>query len=229
VKTARVLALLLAVALCAACGTSTAENSATATTTTTAATTITAAPIAASTALPPTTTLIGSTAAANTEPDNASGVLTGTDWPAIVEILGRRRQDLYSTPIAEDAGYSTICAATDGGSCLEGLRTQIPSLIEQGFRIVGADPYTVLPDDVAVEDVEEGQTVDTARIVTVVVTVRRSSNRGQLVNGAGDVQADITSDTPEGHNIRTRTTLVREAPGSEWRILDQSAAGTVPA
>jgi hypothetical protein len=188
------------------------------------------APAAPATTVPlPTTTAPEATAAETTDNGGDSGVLTGSDWPAVVELLGRRRQALYADPIADEATYSTICALVDGGSCLEGLRTQIPSLVEQGLRVIDADPYVVLPGGVVVEDVEQGQTVETARVVTVVVTLERSEHFGQLVDESGEVQADISSDTSDGENARSRTTLVRDTVGAEWRILDQSSAGTVPA
>ena len=229
-KPARVLGLTLALAVCAACGSSTTQEAAAPPPPTAAATTTTVAPAAPSTTVPlPTTIAPEATTAETTDNGGDSGVLTGSDWPAIVELLGRRRQALYADPIADEATYSTICAPVDGGSCLEGLRTQIPSLVEQGLRVIDADPYVVLPGGVVVEDVEQGQTVETARIVTVVVTLERSEHLGQLVDQSGEVQADISSDTPDGENSRSRTTLVRDTVGAEWRILDQTSAGTVPA
>ena len=231
-KSARVLGLTLTLVVCAACGSPAAQEAAAPPPPSLAATTTTLAPAAPATTVPlSTTTARANTIAAaeTTENGDDSGVLTGSDWPAIVELLGRRRQALYADPIADEATYSTICAPVDGGSCLEGLRTQIPSLVEQGLRVIDADPYVVLPGGVVVEDVEQGQTVETARIVTVVVTLERSEHLGQLVDQSGEVQADISSDTPDGENSRSRTTLVRDTVGAEWRILDQSSAGTVPA
>lgn len=229
-KPARVLGLTLTLVVCAACGSSVAQEAAAPPPPSLAATTTTLAPAAPATTLPlSTTTAPEATAAETTENGDDSSVLTGSDWPAIVELLGRRRQALYAEPIADEATYSTICALVDGGSCLEGLRTQIPSLVEQGLRVTDADPYVVLPGDVVVEDIEQGQTVETARIVTVVVTLQRSEHLGQLVDESGEVQAEISSDTPDGENSRSRTTLVRDVVGAEWRVLDQSSAGTVPA
>ncbi|MEZ5218182.1 MAG: hypothetical protein R2715_16740 [Ilumatobacteraceae bacterium] len=83
----------------------------------------------------------------------------------------------------------------------------------------------MLTDDVAIEETEQGETIETTHIVTVLVTVRRSASPGQIVDANGVVQADIAIDTLTGQNVRTRTTLVREAPGAEWRILDQATAG----
>jgi hypothetical protein len=214
-----------------ACG---ATSSATTEAANSVAITTTAAP--STTAAPTTTvdTTIATSIATTTPPPTTTAVideptvLTGTDWQAIVQILGQRRQALYAAPVDDPAAYDAICAGGDN-PCTSALRTQIASLAEQGFRIADAAPFTVLPDDPFLENVEDGKTIDTARIVTVVVTIQRSLDNGNLVDDSGTIQAELESDTPEGQNLRSRITLVRTAPGNEWRILEQSPAGQVPA
>ena len=220
------LAGTIAVAL-SACG---ATTSATTEATNSVAITTTAAP---STTAAPTTTIATSIATTTPSPTTTAvidvpTVLTGTDWQVIVQILGQRRQALYAAPVDDPAAYDAICAGGEN-PCTSALQTQIASLAKQGFRIADAAPFTVVPDDPFLENVEDGKTIDTARIVTVVVTIQRSADNGNLVDDSGTIQAELESDTPEGQNLRSRITLVRTAPGSEWRILEQSPAGQVPA
>ena len=194
-----------------------AVTTAVATTTTTTTPTTTVAPT--TTTLAPTTTVASAT---------GDSVLTGTDWAAIVQTLGQRRQDLYAQPSTDPARIDEICAPADG-SCTRALAAQIPDLASKGWHVEGTDPYIVLPAEVVVENIEAGQTIETARFVTVVVTVQRQASAGSIVDGSGAVQANLEYDTPEGSNGRSRVTLARIAPGQEWRLLDLVNAGTVPA
>jgi hypothetical protein len=138
--------------------TTAAPSTIAATTTTEMGTTTTMTP----TTIEPTTTVPPPAETIAPGVDEAS-VLSSYDWPAVIQILSRRRDALYESPVADPTRFTEICADADG-SCLLGLSTQVPDLVTKGYRIVGADSTVVLPTDVVVENIEQEATIETALI-----------------------------------------------------------------
>ena len=208
----------------------TAEESTTTSVTSTSAPSTTATSIP-TTSAPPTTGVASSTSADVTvaEPTTmpstaASTVPVGdTDWRAVVEALGRRRQELYASPDVTRIGE--VCA--DESPCAEQLEVQLGDMAGKGWHIEGGDPYTVL--EAQLEDFD-GDTLETSLVVTVVGVIQRPASGGQIVDANGTVVADVSTETPEGINTRGRTFLSRVGPPEDpWRIIDQQRIGDVPA
>lgn len=156
-------------------------------------------------------------------PTTASTTLVDpNDWASIVETLGRRRQDLYAAPDVNRV--REVCA--EDSPCAEQLNVQLADLASKGWRVVDADPYTVV--SAQLEDFE-GDSLEDALVVTVVVVVQRPLTGGSIVDSSGAVVAAVDPETEEGVNTENRTTLGRSGPGDDpWRIISQERIREVP-
>lgn len=220
-----VASLALAAAGCSSGGNTADSTAPTATTTiasTTPATTTTSTSSSitspSSTSQPPTTS--APTTAASTQPPMTAA--DPTDWATVVQTLGQRRQDLYAAPDVSRIGE--VCAAQS--PCAEQLNVQLADLASKGWRVVDADPYTVASADL--EDFD-GDSPDTALVVTVIVVVQRPGTGGSIVDSSGAVVAGVDPETVEGVNTENRTTLGRSGPENDpWRIISQERIREVP-
>ena len=117
-----------------------------------------------------------------------------------------------------------MCA--EESPCAEQLDVQLADLASKGWRVVDADPYTVVRAEL--EDFD-GDSLDTALVVTVIVEVQRPANGGSIVDSSGAVVAGIDPETDEGVNTENRTTLGRSGPPEDpWRIISQERIREVP-
>jgi hypothetical protein len=192
-------------------------------TTSRSTTTSTTSPTTSSTA--PTTTGTAGTAASSSAPTTAStSVPTPSgDFRLIIEDLGRRRQSLYAQP--DVARIGEVCA--DASQCFEQLDVQLGDLATKGWKVVEADPFTVL--DARVEKFD-GDTIDTSLLVTVVAVVGRPENGGRIVDAGGAAVANVEAETEVGFNSEGRYILARVGPAEDpWRLASQELIREVPA
>ncbi len=161
----------------------------------------TTAPATASTIAAPTTTVPAGTLA--------------DDWLEVMQTLGARRQALYTDP--DVAGIGGVCAASS--QCFEQLDVQLGDMAEKGWKIEGADPFTVLSATIEKYD---GATLDTSLLVTLIVTVQRPSLAGVIVDATGTEIAKIQPETEAGLNTESRAILARIGPDDDpWRLVSQ--------
>lgn len=178
------------------------------TTSTSATTPSTAAP--STTASPPTTS-------ASTAPASAD------DWRGIIEVLGQRRQDLYAAP--DVSGIGAVCA--DSSQCSEQLEVQLADLADKGWRVTGADPFTVVEAEVEKFD---GDSLESSLLVTVIAVVERPEVAGEIVDDQGTTIAAVEAETKVGFNSQGRYVLARVGPTEDpWRLVSQELIREVPA
>jgi hypothetical protein len=173
----------------------------------------------------PTTTNTSSTVTSSSAPTTASTSVPAPsdDFRAIVEDLGRRRQSLYAQP--DVARIGEVCA--DDSQCFEQLNVQLGDLATKGWKVVEADPFTVL--DARVEKFD-GDTLETSLLVTVVAVVERPENGGRIVDAGGATIANVEAETEVGFNSEGRYILARVGPGDDpWRLASQELIREVPA
>jgi hypothetical protein len=145
------------------------------------------------------------------------------DWTAVIQTLGQRRQNLYATP--DLSRIPEVCG--DQSQCANQLNTQIGDLATKGWKVVDADPYTVL--DAHVEKFD-GDTLETSLLVTVIAVVKRPVSAGQIVDSTGATVASVVAETPVGRNTENRTILARTGPDIDpWRIVSQQRLREVSA
>jgi hypothetical protein len=173
----------------------------------------------------PTTTNTSSTVTSSSTPTTASTSVPAPsdDLRAIVEDLGRRRQSLYAQP--DVARIGEVCA--DDSQCFEQLNVQLGDLATKGWKVVEADPFTVL--DARVEKFD-GDTLETSLLVTVVAVVERPENGGRIVDAGGATIANVEAETEVGFNSEGRYILARVGPDDDlWRLASQELIREVPA
>lgn len=171
---------------------------------------------------PPSTTSVTTTAAPTTSTPPATTSTTTTDWVSVVQTLGKRRQDLYAVP--DVSRIPEVCAAES--PCAEQLDVQLADLASKGWHVAGADPYAVVTAEL--EDFD-GDSIETALVVTVVVVVQRPNSGGSIVDASGAVVAAVDPETADGVNTENRTTLGRAGPADDpWRIISQERIREVP-
>jgi hypothetical protein len=188
-----------------------------------------------STTGPPSTTSTTSTSTSTSAPPSTTDAVTSTtsvpsttvgsdvDWLEVVEDLAQRRQDLYASP--DISRIPEVCA--DGSPCAEQLNVQIGDLADKGWRVDGADPVVVL--DTRVEQFD-GDTLDSALLVTVVAVIERAQNAGTIVDGSGSEVAAVEPGTEPGFNAQGRFLLGRVGPPEDpWRLVSQDTLPEVPA
>ena len=182
-----------------------------------------------STSIPPTSTSSTQPAtSADVTTTPASDVPTTTvdaevDWRQVVETLGQRRQDLYAAP--DVSRILEVCG--DGTPCAEQLNVQIGDLSDKGWRVEGADPFTVL--DARVEQFD-GDSLETSLLVTVVAVIERAEIAGTIVDEAGTEIAAVEPETEPGFNAQGRFLLGRVGPPDDpWRLISQDTLPEVPA
>jgi len=157
-----------------------------------------------------------------------SDVLTSTlgaevDWREVIETLGQRRQDLYAAP--DVSRILDVCG--DGSPCAEQLNVQIGDLADKGWRVEGADPFTVL--DARVEKFDN-DSLETSLLVTVVAVIERTEIAGTIVDEAGTEVAAVEPETEPGFNAQGRFLLGRVGPPDDpWRLISQDTLPEVPA
>ncbi len=152
-----------------------------------------------------------------------SNVGAEADWRQIVETLGQRRQDLYAAP--DVSRILEVCG--DGSPCAEQLNVQIGDLADKGWRVEGADPFTVL--DARVEQFD-GDSLETSLLVTVVAVIERAEIAGTIVDEAGTEIAAVEPETEPGFNPQGRFLLGRVGPPDDpWRLISQDTLPEVPA
>ena len=145
------------------------------------------------------------------------------DFRVIVEDLGRRRQSLYAQP--DVARIVEVCA--DDSQCFEQLNVQLGDLATKGWKVVEADPFTVL--DARVEKFD-GDTIETSLLVTIVAVVERPENGGRIVDAGGSTVANVEAETAVGFNSEGRYILARVGPVDDpWRLVSQELIREVPA
>jgi hypothetical protein len=145
------------------------------------------------------------------------------DFRVIVEDLGRRRQSLYAQP--DVARIDEVCA--DDSQCFEQLNVQLGDLATKGWKVVEADPFTVL--DARVEKFD-GDTIETSLLVTIVAVVERPENGGRIVDAGGNTVANVEAETAVGFNSEGRYILARVGPVDDpWRLVSQELIREVPA
>lgn len=172
----------------------------------------------------PTTTNTSSTVTSSA-PTTASTSIPAPsgDFRAIVEDLGRRRQSLYAEP--DVARIGEVCA--DDSQCFEQLSVQLGDLATKGWKVIEADPFTVL--DARVEKFD-GDTLETSLLVTVVAVVERPENGGRIVDAGGATVANVEAETEVGFNSEGRYILARVGPAEDpWRLASQELIREVPA
>lgn len=194
---------------------STSTTSSATTTSTTRSTTSTIAP---------TTTDTGTVSSSSAPTTASTSVPTPSgDFRLIIEDLGRRRQSLYAQP--DVARIGEVCA--DDSQCFEQLDVQLGDLATKGWKVVDADPFTVL--DARVEKFD-GDTIDTSLLVTVVAVVERPENGGRIVDAGGAAVASVDAETEVGFNSEGRYILARVGPAEDpWRLASQELIREVPA
>jgi hypothetical protein len=75
----------------------------------------------------------------------------------------------------------------------------------------------------------DGDSLEDALVVTVVVVVQRPLTGGSIVDSSGAVVAAVDPETEEGVNTENRTTLGRSGPDDDpWRIISQERIREVP-
>jgi hypothetical protein len=205
-------------------------------TTTAAGPNVTSTTASATSTTTPTPTA-SSTTAGTTSPTTSPGPTTNppiptvstttiagpVDWTAVIQTLGQRRQNLYATP--DLSRIPEVCG--DQSQCANQLNTQIGDLATKGWKVVDADPYTVL--DAHVEKFD-GDTLETSLLVTVIAVVKRPDSAGQIVDSTGATVASVVAETPVGRNTENRTILARTGPDSDpWRIVSQQRLREVSA
>ncbi|MGE0306227.1 MAG: hypothetical protein AB7Q27_10745 [Acidimicrobiia bacterium] len=195
---------------------STSMTSSSTTTSTTSPTTSTIAPT--------TTSTVGTVSSSSAPTTASTSVPTPTgDFRLIIEDLGRRRQSLYAQP--DVARIGEVCA--DDSQCFEQLDVQVGDLATKGWKVVEADPFTVL--DARVEKFD-GETIDTSLLVTVVAVVERPENGGRIVDAGGAAVANVEAETEVGFNSEGRYILARVGPAEDpWRLASQELIREVPA
>lgn len=218
----RPLHLALIVLAVAACSSDEGTESTTAIDTTTSE-------IVESTSIPPDTTSSTSpTTSADLTTTSASDAPTSTvgteaDWRQVVETLGQRRQDLYAAP--DVSRILEVCG--DGTPCAEQLTVQIGDLADKGWRVEGADSFTVL--DARVEQFD-GDSLETSLLVTVVAVIERAEFAGTIVDESGTEIAAVEPETEPGFNAQGRFLLGRVGPPDDpWRLISQDTLPEVPA
>jgi hypothetical protein len=178
--------------------------------------------VATTATTPQPTTTSGSTTAAPTTTPPTTISTDQTDWASVVQTLGQRRQDLYAAP--DVSRIREVCA--EDSPCAEQLDVQLADLSNKGWHVVDADRYTVVSAEL--EDFD-GDSLETALVVTVVVVVQRPATGGSIVDSSGAVVAGIDPETEEGVNTENRTTLGRSGlPEDPWRIISQERIREVP-
>jgi hypothetical protein len=173
----------------------------------------------------PTTTNTSSPVTSSSAPTTASTSVPAPsgDFRAIIEDLGRRRQSLYAQP--DLARIGDVCA--DDSQCFEQLNVQLGDLATKEWKVVEADPFTVL--DARVEKFD-GDTLETSLLVTVVALVVRPENGGRIVDAGGTTIANVEAETEVGFNSEGRYILARVGPdGDPWRLASQELIREVPA
>ncbi len=173
----------------------------------------------------PTTTNTSSTVTSSSAPTTASTSVPASsgDFRAIIEDLGRRRQSLYAQP--DVARIGEVCA--DDSQCFEQLNVQLGDLATKGWKVVEADPFTVLDSRVEKFD---GDTLETSLLVTVVAVVERPANGGRIVDAGGNTVANVEAETAVGFNSEGRYILARVGPVDDpWRLVSQELIREVPA
>lgn len=226
----RVTSVLLVLAVLAGCSgddgdgdapsTTTSTTSPESTSTTTSSTSSTTTSTGA-----PTTTGSSSTVTSSPAPTSASTSVPvpSGDFRVIVEDLGRRRQSLYAQPDVTRIGE--VCA--DDSQCFEQLNVQLGDLATKGWKVVEADPFTVL--DARVEKFD-GDTLEASLLVTVVAIVERPENGGRIVDAGGTTVANVEAETAVGFNSEGRYILARVGPANDpWRLVSQELIREVPA
>lgn len=155
---------------------------------------------------------------------NPSTTIAGDDdWQSVVRTLGQRRQDIYAAP--DVSRITSVCG--DRSLCAEQLKVQIGDLAKKGWRVIGADPYTVLE---AYVDNFDGDSVETSLLVTVVAVIQRPAQAGTIVDSSGAVIARVQAQTTPGHNAKGRFILARVGPADDpWRLVSQDSLPEVPA
>ena len=192
------------------------DSTSTTTSSTSITTTSTRAPTTTSSS-PPVTSSSGPTSASTSVP------LPSGDFRVIVEDLGRRRQSLYAQP--DVARIGEVCA--DDSQCFEQLNVQLGDLATKGWKVVEADPFTVL--DARVEKFD-GDTIETSLLVTIVAVVERPANGGRIVDAGGNTVANVEAETAVGFNSEGRYILARVGPAEDpWRLASQELIREVPA
>ncbi len=214
--------LALTVLAFAACSSDEGTESTTAIDTTTSET-------VESTSIPPDTTSSTSpTTSADVTTTSAPDAPTSTvnsevDWRQVVETLGQRRQELYAAP--DVSRILEVCG--DGTPCAEQLNVQIGDLADKGWRVEGADPFTVL--DARVEQFD-GDSLETSLLVTVVAVIERAEIAGTIVDESGTEIAAVEPETEPGFNAQGRFLLGRVGPPDDpWRLISQDTLPEVPA
>mgnify|MGYP001448662138 CR=1 FL=1 len=218
----RPLYLVLTVLAFAACSNDDGTASTTAIDTTTSET-------VESTSIPPDTTSSTSpTTSADVTTTSAPDAPTSTvdsevDWRQVVETLGQRRQELYVAP--DVSRILEVCG--DGTPCAEQLNVQIGDLADKGWRVEGADPFTVL--DARVEQFD-GDSLETSLLVTEVAVIERAEIAGTIVDESGTEIAAVEPETEPGFNAQGRFLLGRVGPPDDpWRLISQDTLPEVPA
>lgn len=174
-----------------------------------------------STAPPTSATTVATTPTTTTAPSTTAP--GETDWRAVLETLGQRRQDLYAGPDVSRIGE--VCALDS--DCANQLNVQIGDLANKGWRVEGSDPFVVL--SASLEDFN-GDTVENSEVVTVVAVIQRPANAGNIVDSNGSVIAAVEAQTTPGFNEQGRFLLGRSgAAPDEWRIISQDRLPEVPA
>jgi hypothetical protein len=174
------------------------------------------------------TTSSPTTSTPSTPPTTATTTTPSTtpaedDWQAIVQTLGRRRDDLYAHP--DVSRITDVCA--EQSECFEQLQVQLSDLANKGWRVVDSDPYVVL--DARLERFD-GETLETSLLVTVIALVERPANAGRIVDSDGETVAEVEAETPVGVNTENRTILARTGrPTDPWRLVSQQRIREVPA
>jgi hypothetical protein len=173
----------------------------------------------------PTNTNTSSTVTSSSAPTTASTSVPAPsgDFRAVIENLGRRRQSLYAQP--DVARIGEVCA--DDSQCFEQLNVQLGDLATKGWKVVEADPFTVL--DARVEKFD-GDTLETSLLVTVVAVVERPENGGRIVDAGGTTIANVEAETEVGFNSEGRYILARVGPADDpWRLASQELIREVAA
>jgi hypothetical protein len=125
--------------------------------------------------------------------------------------------------------HSTQChvGCADDSQCFEQLSVQLGDLATKGWRVVEADPFTVL--DARVEKFD-GDALETSLRVTVVAVVERPGNGERIVDAGGATVANVEAETEVGFNSEGRYILARVGPGDDpWRLASQELIREVPA
>lgn len=178
-------------------------------------------PATTSTSVLSVSTSTASTAPASTVPPTS--IAAGSDWATVVQVLGQRRQDLYTAPDVKR--IPEVCG--DQSQCANQLKVQIGDLATKGWKVTGADPFAVVNARVEKFD---GDTLDASLLVTVVAVIQRPATAGTIVDATGSFVANVQAQTSAGHNAQGRFLLARVGPADDpWRLVSQDTLPEVPA